>query len=112
MLRWNRTRAWRVMGNDDGSGSVMLSNLHDDGLHPSLTDCQGRNNRFPALSLITWKSLIPRSAASMEAYQLRDRIHTKPGSRNGCFVPGANEFYLAIPQRGSQAAGIQVYQVR
>jgi hypothetical protein len=45
-------------------------------------------------------------------YQLRDRIPAKPGSRNGCFVPGANEFFLAIPQRGSQTAEIQVYQAR
>jgi len=45
-------------------------------------------------------------------YQLSDRIPAKPGSRNGCFAPGANEFYLAIPQRGSQAAEIQVYQAR
>jgi DNA-binding beta-propeller fold protein YncE len=45
-------------------------------------------------------------------YQLRERIPAKPGSRNGCFAPGANEFYLAIPQRGSQAAEIQVYQAR
>jgi DNA-binding beta-propeller fold protein YncE len=43
-------------------------------------------------------------------YLLRDRIPTLAGARNGCFAPGANEFYLAIPQRGSQAAEIQVYQ--
>jgi hypothetical protein len=45
-------------------------------------------------------------------YQLRDRIPTLAGARNGCFAPGTNEFYLAIPQRGSQAAEIQVYQAR
>jgi DNA-binding beta-propeller fold protein YncE len=43
-------------------------------------------------------------------YQLRERISTLAGARNGCFTPGANEFYLAIPQRSGQDAAIRVYQ--
>jgi len=45
-------------------------------------------------------------------YQLRERIPTLTGARNGCFSAGLNEFYLAIPQRNGQDAAIRVYQAR
>lgn len=45
-------------------------------------------------------------------YQLRERISTLAGARNGCFSAGLSEFYLAIPQRNGQDAAIRVYQAR
>ena len=43
-------------------------------------------------------------------YQLSQQIATPAGSRNSCFDPKANEFYLAVPQSGQQKAEIRIYR--
>jgi len=49
---------------------------------------------------------------SADSYKLRERIPTSPGARTSFFSPDLNEFYLAVPLRGQQTAGIRVYQVQ
>jgi YVTN family beta-propeller protein len=43
-------------------------------------------------------------------YQLRERVPTRPGARTSFFSPDLNEFYLAVPLRGTQGAEIRVFQ--
>lgn len=43
-------------------------------------------------------------------YQLRERIPTRAGARTSFLSVELNEFYLAVPQRGNQAAEIRIFQ--
>jgi DNA-binding beta-propeller fold protein YncE len=38
------------------------------------------------------------------------RIPTAPGARTALFVPGQGRLYLAVPRRGTQKAGVRVYE--
>jgi hypothetical protein len=44
--------------------------------------------------------------------ELRERIPTRAGARTGFFSPVLNQFYLAVPQRGNQAAELRIYSAR
>ena len=43
-------------------------------------------------------------------YKLVEKISTAPGARTSFFSPELDQFYLAVPRRGEQAAEIRVYQ--
>jgi len=44
-------------------------------------------------------------------YHVLATIPTAPGARTSLFVPELKRFYLAVPRRGDQPAGIRVYAV-
>jgi DNA-binding beta-propeller fold protein YncE len=44
-------------------------------------------------------------------YNLLSQIPTASGARTGLFVSELNRFYVAVPQHGSEAAEVRVYQV-
>lgn len=43
-------------------------------------------------------------------YRVLDKIPTARGARTSLFVPAFHRFYLAVPHRGGQKAGLWVYQ--
>jgi DNA-binding beta-propeller fold protein YncE len=45
-----------------------------------------------------------------DRYQLRERIPTRAGARTSFFSAELNEFYLAVPQRGSEQAELRVFR--
>jgi DNA-binding beta-propeller fold protein YncE len=45
-------------------------------------------------------------------YKILARIDTANGARTGLFVPEQDSLFIAVPQRGSQAAEIRCYQVK
>lgn len=47
-----------------------------------------------------------------DTYQLRERIPTRAGARTSVFSADLNEFYLAVPQQGSESAEIRVFQAQ
>lgn len=47
-----------------------------------------------------------------DRFERRERIATAPGARTAYFSPDRNEFYLAVPDRGTQKAEIRVYRVK
>jgi hypothetical protein len=46
------------------------------------------------------------------AYQRLDRIPTRAGARTSFFSSDRREFYLAVPQQGSNSAELRIYTVR
>ena len=49
---------------------------------------------------------------SADSYQLRARIKTSAGARTSFFSPERDEFYLAVPELGGQAAEVRVFAVQ
>jgi hypothetical protein len=47
-----------------------------------------------------------------DTYQLRERIPTRQGARTSFLSPDLNEFYLAVPEHGSQPAEIRVFEIQ
>jgi DNA-binding beta-propeller fold protein YncE len=47
-----------------------------------------------------------------DAFELKEKIATRPGARTGYFSPVVDEFYLAVPERGNQEAELRIYQAR
>jgi hypothetical protein len=47
-----------------------------------------------------------------DSYQMLERIPTRAGARTGFFSKDLNQFYLAVPQRGSQDAELRVFQAQ
>jgi DNA-binding beta-propeller fold protein YncE len=45
-------------------------------------------------------------------YQRVSQIKTVSGARTSCFIPQLNRLYLAVPQRGNQAAELRVYGIQ
>ena len=45
-----------------------------------------------------------------DAYQVRDRLPTRAGARTSFFSADVGEFYLAVPQKGSEPAEIRVFR--
>ena len=52
------------------------------------------------------------SQQDADTYGLMTRIPTASGARTGLWVPELNRLYAAVPQRGTQEAEIQVYELR
>jgi DNA-binding beta-propeller fold protein YncE len=48
----------------------------------------------------------------LDHYQRRMKVPTASGTRTGLFVPEWDALFVAVPQRGAQAAEIRRYQVR
>ena len=51
------------------------------------------------------------SQRDADNYELMTRIPTVSGARTGLWVPELNRLYAAVPQRGTQEAEIQVYEL-
>ena len=47
-----------------------------------------------------------------DSYKLRERISTAPGARTSFYSPDLEEFYLAVPTHGDQAAEIRVFEIQ
>jgi len=47
-----------------------------------------------------------------DQYQSIGKVATAAGARTGLFVPELNQFFLAVPHRGSQGAEIRIYSVQ
>jgi DNA-binding beta-propeller fold protein YncE len=45
-------------------------------------------------------------------YRSIGKVATAPGARTGLYVPELNQFFLAVPHRGAQAAEIRMYSVQ
>ena len=45
-------------------------------------------------------------------YALNSKLPTAAGARTSLWVPALRRFFLAVPHRGTQAAGIRVYEVQ
>jgi YVTN family beta-propeller protein len=52
------------------------------------------------------------SQQDADHYQLMTRIPTASGARTGLWVSELNRLYVAVPHRGTQEAGIQVYELQ
>ena len=52
------------------------------------------------------------SQQDADHYQLMTRIPTASGVRTGLWVSELNRLYVAVPHRGTQEAGIQVYELQ
>ncbi len=50
--------------------------------------------------------------ADANTYKDATKIDTANGARTGLFVPERDQFFVAVPHRGSQSAEIRCYQVR
>jgi WD40 repeat protein len=46
-----------------------------------------------------------------DRYELKEKIATRPGARTGFFSASLNQFYLAVPQRGNQAAELRIFAI-
>jgi hypothetical protein len=44
-----------------------------------------------------------------DTYQLTEKISTRSGARTAFFSAPLNQFYLALPQRGGQAAELRIF---
>jgi hypothetical protein len=44
-------------------------------------------------------------------YEHAGRTNTASGARTGLFVPALERLFVGVPQRGSQAAKVFVYQI-
>jgi outer membrane protein assembly factor BamB len=47
-----------------------------------------------------------------DEYRSVGKVQTAAGARTGLYVPDLNQFFLAVPHRGSQGAEIRVYSVQ
>ncbi len=52
------------------------------------------------------------SQQDADHYQLSSRVPTAPGARTGLWVPELNRLYVAVPRQGTQAAKIQIYELK
>ncbi len=48
----------------------------------------------------------------VDNYQKLKSVPTKPGARTSLFIPELNRLYVAVPQRGNEAAEILVYKTQ
>jgi DNA-binding beta-propeller fold protein YncE len=48
----------------------------------------------------------------MDLFERAEGIATSPGARTAYFSPELNEFYLAVPDRGSQKAEIRIFAIK
>ena len=47
---------------------------------------------------------------SPDSYQRRERIPTRSGARTSFFSTSTGELFVAVPQRGNEAAELRVFQ--